>query len=125
MATRWGELSVAERRKVGVLIVKDNQIISDGFNGTPKGFPNECEDFNGKTRRLVLHAESNAISKLAKSPHSSLESTMYTSLSPCYECSKLIIQSGITRVVCGERYRDLSGLFFLRSAGVEVEFINE
>ena len=121
MAREWSKLSVAERKKVGCLIVKDSQIISDGFNGTPSGFPNECEDVNGKTLRHVLHAESNAITKLAKSTNSSVGSTLYTTLSPCFECSKLIVQSGIKKVIYCEEYREKEGPRLLERAGVEVK----
>ena len=121
MAREWSKLSVAERKKVGCLIVKDSQIISDGFNGTPSGFPNECEDVNGKTLRNVLHAESNAITKLAKSTNSSVGSTLYTTLSPCFECSKLIVQSGIKKVIYCEEYHEKGGPHLLERAGIEVK----
>ena len=125
MATEWGSLSRADRMKVGCLIVKGGQIISDGFNGTPRGFNNECEDREGKTFAHVLHAESNAVTKLAKSTNSSEGAVMYVTLSPCFECAKLIIQSEICRVVCGEKYRITDGLDLLRQAGVVVEFIDQ
>jgi len=120
MAAVWGRLSYADRMKVGVLVVKDNQIISDGYNGTPRGFSNVCEDENGETVKEVLHAETNALSKLARGSQSSIGSTLYTTLSPCFDCAKLIYQSGIVRVVCGEAYRDTSGIDFLRELGVDV-----
>lgn len=124
MATEWGTLSVANRKKVGCLIVKNHQIISDGFNGTPRGFRNECEDSHGKTLSHVLHAESNAITKLAKSTNSSSGGTMYITLSPCFECAKLIIQSEISRVVCGEKYRITTGIDLLKEADIEIDFID-
>ena len=121
MAKTWGELSKANRKKVGALIVKDNQIISDGFNGTPQGFPNECEGENGETLPWVLHAESNAITKLAKSTQSSSNATLYVTLSPCYQCSKLIIQAGITRVVYTDDYSDQTGLELLSKSDVKID----
>jgi len=120
MAREWGKLSKAERRQVGCLVVKDGQIISDGFNGTPKGFPNECEGVDGKTLKHVLHAESNAISKLASSTQSSKGATLYVTLSPCFECSKLIVQSGIKRVVYSEKYRKAEGLNLLTRSAIKV-----
>jgi dCMP deaminase len=114
MAREWGKNSHSSRSKVGALVVKDNVIISDGFNGTPSGFDNCCEDENGNTHWFVLHAESNALMKLAKNPVSSSGSTLYVTLSPCKECSKLIIQSGIIRVVYLEEYRDTAGIDFLK-----------
>lgn len=123
MAERWGALSRAKRMKVGALVVKNHQIISDGFNGTPTGYSNRCEGDDGKTLPEVLHAESNAITKLARGTQSSEGSTLYVTLSPCYECAKLIIQSGIERVVCGKAYHDLSGVYFLRNTYVTVDFI--
>lgn len=129
MAREWAQNSHALRKKVGCLVVKDKMIISDGFNGTPHGFPNECEYHEeGQfppskvlvTRKEVLHAEANAITKLAKSSQSSDGATIYVTLSPCYECSKLMVQSGIKRVVFQEVYRDTSSLEFLRKAGVEI-----
>ncbi len=117
MADTWGQLSKANRRKVGCIIVKDRQIISDGYNGTPSGMDNECEyEFEGKliTKPLVLHAESNALMKLAKSNNSSNGATIYLSLSPCFDCAKLIVQAGIKRVVYRETYRDRSGLLLLK-----------
>jgi dCMP deaminase len=124
MAERWGKLSRAQRRRVGALVVRDNQIISDGYNGTPTGFLNACEDAMGKTLPYVLHAESNALAKLARSTQSSEGSTLYVTLSPCYDCAKQIAQSGIHRVVYKEAYRDLAGVEFLEQCGVLVEQIN-
>lgn len=126
MAHELSKLSKAERKKVGCLIVKDTQIISEGYNGTPKGFDNDCEYYDYvqeiHTKPEVLHAESNAITKLARSTNSSSESTLYVTLAPCYECSKLIIQAGIKRVVYLEQYRAAySGLALLEKAQVEVE----
>lgn len=120
MATIWSENSYCERRKVGALIVKEKMIISDGYNGTPSGFPNVCESVEGVTLPYVLHAEANAITKVARSNNSSDGSTLYVTASPCMECSKLIIQSGIKRVVFSELYRITDGLDLLREAGVEV-----
>lgn len=120
MATIWSENSYCSRRKVGALIVKDKMIISDGFNGTPSGFENVCEDEHGLTLPFVLHAEANAITKVARSNNSSEGGTLYVSTSPCMECSKLIIQAGIRRVVYSEHYRITDGLDLLRQAGVEV-----
>lgn len=119
MATIWSENSYCVRRKVGALIVKDKMIISDGFNGTPSGFPNICESAEGVTFPYVLHAEANAITKVARSNNSSEGSTLYVTASPCMECSKLIIQAGIKRVVFSELYRITDGLDLLREAGVE------
>jgi len=123
MAEELAELSYAERRKVGCLIVKNTQIISEGFNGTPAGFDNSCEYYDHldeiHTKPEVLHAESNAIAKLARSTNSSSESTLYVTLAPCYECSKLIIQAGIKRVVYKERYHSVLGLNLLEKAGIE------
>ncbi|MDE7414583.1 MAG: dCMP deaminase family protein [Muribaculaceae bacterium] len=119
MATIWSENSYCRRRKVGALIVKDKMIISDGFNGTPSGFPNICESEEGVTFPYVLHAEANAITKVARSNNSSEGSTLYVTASPCMECSKLIIQAGIRRVVFSELYRITDGLDLLRNAGVE------
>ena len=121
MCKEWAKLSYAKRKQVGALIVKDGQIISDGFNGTPAGFENICEGICGTTLRCVLHAESNAITKLAKSPHSSEGATLYLTLSPCYECAKLIIQSGIKRVVYLKDYRVNSGLILLTKAHIVVD----
>lgn len=120
MAKIWSENSYCERRKVGALIVKDKMIISDGYNGTPSGFPNVCESSEGVTLPYVLHAEANAITKVARSNNSSEGGTLYVSTSPCMECSKLIIQSGIKRVVFSELYRITDGLDLLRQAGIEV-----
>lgn len=119
MAGIWAENSYCRRRKVGALIVKDKMIISDGFNGTPSGFENVCEDESGVTHPYILHAEANAITKVAKSNNSSFGSTLYVTTSPCMECSKLIIQAGIRRVVYSEHYRITDGLDLLRKAGVE------
>ena len=121
MAQTWGELSYCKRKKVGALIVKDRMIISDGYNGTPSGFENICEDENYETKWYVLHAEANAILKVAASTQSCEGATLYITLSPCKECSKLIHQSGINRVVYAKAYRDLSGVKFLEKAGVKVE----
>ena len=118
MAQTWGELSHCERKKVGALIVKDRMIISDGYNGTPSGFENECEDENHYTKWYVLHAEANAILKVAASAQSCEGATLYITLSPCRECSKLIHQAGIKRVVYSVKYKDRSGLDFLEKAGV-------
>lgn len=120
MARIWSENSYCERRKVGALLVKEKMIISDGYNGTPSGFPNVCESEEGVTLPYVLHAEANAITKVARSNNSSEGSTLYVSTSPCMECSKLIIQAGIKRVVFSDLYRITDGLDLLRDAGVEV-----
>ena len=120
MATQWSTLSCCNRRKVGALIIKDGVIISDGFNGTPKGFPNDCEDANGDTYWYVLHAEANAILKVAKTTQSTNGATLYITTSPCKECSKLIIQSGIAMVVYKEDYKDLTGLKMLRESNINV-----
>mgnify|MGYP002840226129 FL=1 len=119
MALEWGELSYCKRRKIGALIVKDKMIISDGYNGTPTGFENLCEDDKGYTKWYVLHAEANAIAKVSSSTQSTNGATLYITLSPCRECSKLIFQSGIIRVVYNKEYKDSSGLEFLEKAGVE------
>ena len=119
MALEWGELSYCKRRKIGALIVKDKMIISDGYNGTPTGFENFCEDDKGYTKWYVLHAEANAIAKVSSSTQSTNGATLYITLSPCRECSKLIFQSGIIRVVYNNEYKDYSGLEFLEKAGVE------
>ena len=124
MALIWAENSYCQRRKVGALVVKDKMIISDGFNGTPSGFENVCEDENQVTRPYVLHAEANAITKLARSHNNSDEATLYVTASPCIECAKLIIQSGIKRVVYGEKYRLDDGIQLLERAGIKVEFLN-
>ncbi|MBQ4299881.1 MAG: dCMP deaminase family protein [Bacteroidales bacterium] len=123
MATIWARNSYCKRRQVGALIVKDRMIISDGYNGTPSGFENVCEDENGVTKPYVLHAEANAITKVAKSGNSSQGATLYVTASPCLECSKLIIQSGIRRVVYSDEYRLTDGVDLLRRAGIEVEKI--
>lgn len=123
MATTWGKLSYSKRKQVGALIVKDNMVISDGYNGTPSGFDNCCEDEDGKTIWYVLHAEANAILKVAKSTNNCKGATLYLTLSPCKDCSKLILQSGITRVVYVTKYKDTSGIDFLKSAGVRIEQI--
>jgi dCMP deaminase len=120
MAMEWSTLSCCSRKKVGAIIVKDGMIISDGFNGTPNGFLNDCEDANGDTYWYVLHAEANAILKVAKSSQSTDGATLYVTYSPCKDCSKLIVQSGIKRVIYGEEYRDLAGLVILREAGVDI-----
>lgn len=123
MARIWSENSYCTRRKVGALIVKDKMIISDGYNGTPSGFENVCELEDGTTKGYVLHAEANAITKIAKSGNSSLGSTLYVTTSPCLECAKLIIQSGIKRVVYSEKYRIDDGIKLLERAGIECVFI--
>ncbi len=123
MARIWAENSYCQRRQVGAILVKDNMIISDGYNGTPVGFENVCEDESGHTKPYVLHAEANAITKVARSNNSSNGSTLYVTASPCIECAKLIIQAGIRRVVYGETYRLDDGLQLLRRAGIEVEYI--
>lgn len=124
MAQIWAENSYCQRRKVGALVVKGNMIISDGYNGTPSGFENVCEEGN-VTKPYVLHAEANAITKLARSSNNSEGSTLYVTSSPCIECAKLIIQSGIKRVVYGEQYRLDDGIRLLERAGIEVKLINE
>ena len=124
MALEWGKLSYCKRRQVGALIVKDRMIISDGYNGTPKGFENFCEDEDNNTKWYVLHAEANAITKVASSTQSSQGATLYVTLSPCRDCSKLIFQAGIVRVVYHEEYKDRSGLDFLIKGGVEVTQIS-
>lgn len=123
MARIWAENSYCVRRKVGALIVKDKMIISDGYNGTPSGFENVCEDDEGHTKPYVLHAEANAITKLARSGNNSDQATLYVTASPCIECAKLIIQAGIRRVVYAEQYRLTDGIDLLRRAGVEVEHL--
>ena len=120
MASVWAKNSYCTRRQVGAILVKDRMIISDGYNGTPSGFENVCEDENGVTKPYVLHAEANAITKVAKSNNSSLGATLYITDSPCMECAKLIIQSGIARVVYAREYRITDGIDLLRRAGVEV-----
>ena len=123
-ASIWARNSYCKRRQVGALLVKDRMIISDGYNGTPSGFENVCEDENGVTKPYVLHAEANAITKVAKSGNSSAGATLYVTASPCMECSKLIIQSGIKRVVYRDEYRLTDGIDLLRKAGVEVEKVD-
>ncbi|WP_299432940.1 dCMP deaminase family protein [uncultured Aquimarina sp.] len=125
IAREWGKLSHCDRKKVGAVIVKDRMIISDGFNGTPTGFENPCEDEEGYTKWYVLHAEANAISKVASSTQSCKGATLYITLSPCKECSKLIHQAGIKRIVYQMGYKDNSGLSFLEKAGVEIEKITD
>jgi dCMP deaminase len=124
MAQVWASNSHSKRSQVGCLVVKDKTIISDGYNGTPTGFPNICEDENNQTLSSVLHAEANAITKLAKNTVSSNGSTLYVTLSPCYDCSKLIIQSGIKRIVFSEVYRKLDSFDLLNQAGIEIIYIN-
>ena len=124
MAHTWGELSHCHRKKVGALIVKDRMIISDGYNGTPSGFENPCEDEENYTKWYVLHAEANAILKVAASTQSCIGATLYLTLSPCRECSKLIHQAGIKRVVYSKKYKDNSGLLFLEKAGVILNELN-
>ena len=125
MAQEWSKLSQCTRKQVGALIVKDRMIISDGFNGTPSGFENPCEDDSGYTKWYVLHAEANAILKVAGSTQSVKDATLYLTLSPCKECSKLIHQSGIKRVVYQDAYSDTSGLDFLKKAGVEINKLED
>lgn len=125
MARIWAENSYCKRRQVGALLVKDQMIISDGFNGTPSGFENNCEDENDMSKPYVLHAEANAITKVARSSNSSQGATLYVTASPCIECAKLIIQAGIKRVVYGENYRIMDGLNLLKRAGIEVVFVEE
>jgi dCMP deaminase len=124
MASEWAKLSHCKRKQVGALIVKDRMIISDGYNGTPTGYDNECETPENTTKWHVLHAEANAILKVARSTQSCDNATLYVTLSPCKECSKLIHQSGIKRVVYGRNYSDTEGVDFLKEAGVEVEFLD-
>lgn len=119
ICTKYAEMSYARRKKVGAVIVKENTIISDGYNGTPVGFDNNCEDDNGKTHWYVLHAEANAIIKMARNNTSCTDSTLYITLSPCKECSKIIIQSGIKKVVYKEKYKDTSGLDFLENFNIK------
>lgn len=125
MAKEWAKLSYCKRRQVGALIVKGKMIISDGYNGTPTGFENICEDDNNYTKWYVLHAEANAILKVASSTQSCNGATLYITMSPCKECSKLIHQSGIKRLVYADAYKDDSGLKFLEKAGVELVYINQ
>ena len=124
MARVWAENSYCKRRKVGALVVKQKMIISDGYNGTPSGFENICEEENGITKPYVLHAEANAITKLARSGNNSDGSTLYVTASPCIECAKLIIQAGIKRVGYGEKYRLTEGIDLLKRANIEIEFLN-
>ena len=123
MAQVWAQNSYCQRRQVGALIVKEKMIISDGYNGTPSGFENVCEDESGKTKAYVLHAEANAITKVAKSNNSSAGATLYVTSSPCVECAKLIIQAGIKRVVYCDEYHTLDGIELLKRANIEVLFI--
>jgi dCMP deaminase len=125
MAETWGSSSHCKRMQVGCLVVKDKSIISDGYNGSPSGFPNVCESEEMITLPYVLHAEANAITKLAKSTQSSINSTMYVTLSPCFECAKLIIQSGIKRIVFCEVYRNIEPLIFLSEGGIEITRISK
>ncbi len=125
MARIWAENSYCKRRQVGAILVKDQMIISDGFNGTPAGFENVCEDESGITKPYVLHAEANAITKVARSNNSSEGSTLYVTASPCLECAKLIIQSGIKRVVFNELYRITDGIDLLKRAGIECVHIDD
>lgn len=125
MATSWAKLSHCKRKQVGALIVKDDMIISDGYNGSPSGFDNCCEDENGETHWYVLHAEANAILKVAKSTNNAKGATLYLTLSPCKDCSKLILQAGITRVVYIKGYKDTSGVDFLTAAGIEITQIKD
>ena len=123
IAKEWGKLSHCKRKQVGALIVKDRMIISDGYNGTPTGFENVCEDEKNYTKWYVLHAEANAIMKVSASTQSSKGATLYITLSPCRECSKLIFQSGITRLVYNKEYKDTSGLDFLKKSGIEIAHV--
>jgi dCMP deaminase len=124
MAGIWSENSYCQRRQVGALLVKEKMIISDGYNGTPSGFENKCEDENNTTKPYVLHAEANAITKVARSNNSSEGATLYVTSSPCIECAKLIIQAGITRVIYSEKYRLEDGINLLKRANIEVEYID-
>ena len=124
MARIWAENSYCQRRKVGALVVKDKMIISDGYNGTPSGFENVCEDENNVTHPYVLHAEANAITKLARSSNNSDGATLYVTASPCIECAKLILQSGIKRVIYAEKYRLTDGIDLLERANIEVKYLN-
>jgi len=125
MARIWAENSYCQRRQVGALLVKNKMIISDGYNGTPAGFENNCEDENGNSKPYVLHAEANAITKVARSHNSSDGATLYVTASPCMECAKLIIQAGIKRVVYGEHYRIMDGIELLERAGIEVVYVGD
>ena len=124
MSYVWAENSHCKRNKVGCLIVKNRTIISDGYNGTPSGFPNECEDCDNKTLPIVLHAEANAITKISKSTNSAENSTLYVTLSPCFDCAKLIIQSGIKRIVYAEKYRNTDSFVLFEQAGIELKQLN-
>ena len=124
MARIWAENSYCKRRRVGALIVKDKMIISDGYNGTPSGFENVCEDENNVTEPYVLHAEANAITKIARSGNNSDGATLYVTTSPCIECAKLIIQAGIRRVIYGEKYRIEDGINLLKRANIDVEYVS-
>ena len=125
MAKEWAKLSHCHRKQVGALIVKNGMLISDGYNGTPSGFANNCEDENEDTLWYVLHAEANAITKVARSTNSADGSTLYLTMSPCKECSKLILQCGIKRLVYTREYKDDSGILFLKEAGIEIEHLEE
>ena len=124
MARIWAENSYCKRRRVGALIVKDKMIISDGYNGTPSGFENVCEDENNVTKPYVLHADANAITKIARSGNNSDGATLYVTTSPCIECAKLIIQAGIRRVIYGEKYRIEDGINLLKRANIDVEYVS-
>lgn len=125
MAREWSKLSYCKRKQVGALIVKDKMIISDGYNGTPTGFENKCEDEEGATKWFVLHAEANAILKVASSTQACQGATLYITMSPCKECSKLVHQAGITRIVYINEYKDNEGIAFLEKAGVSIEHISD
>jgi dCMP deaminase len=125
MAHQWSKLSHCNRKQVGAIIVKDAMIISDGYNGTPAGFDNCCEDEEGNTQWYVLHAEANAILKVAKSTNNCKGATLYLTLSPCKDCSKLVLQAGITKVVYSNSYKDTEGIDFLKSAGIEIIHIDD
>ena len=125
IAKVWSKMSYCKRKQVGCIIVKDKTIISDGYNGTPSGFENKCECKKGLTKDIVLHAEANALTKLAKSNNSSKGATLYTTLSPCLNCAKLILQSGITRLVFIKEHSDITGLNMLQKAGVLIEFLKD
>ena len=125
MARVWAKNSYCKRRQVGALLVKDHMIISDGYNGTPSGFENDCEDENGQSKAYVLHAEANAITKVAKSNNSSNGATLYITDSPCMDCAKLIIQAGIIRVIYGDEYRITDGIKLLEKAGIEILKISD
>ena len=125
MSEEWAKLSHCTRKNVGALIVKYNMIIADGYNGSPSGFPNECENAEGQTHWYVLHAEANAITKLARSNNSAEGSTLYITLSPCRECAKLILQAGIKRVVYGAAYKDTSGVDFLNQSSIVTELLEQ